>query len=490
MPSAAAVKTWETCLTQISSQISKQSFRTWFAPIRLINLEENHDTARLCLGVPNAFHTEWMQSHYSHVVKKTASKVIGRQTNVAYEVAPDIVVPGEDKDDPAILTLEPAHGKPSSREYLSAPWPATPTASGHPAPNIATIGSTALRPEYTFDSFIEGDSNKFARGGAVAIAENPKGAGFNPFTIYGDTGLGKTHLVQAIGNYARQQNKGLRVHYVSGEQFTSQFIHSIQENRAHDFSNFYRKVDLLIVDDVQFLSGKEKTQEEFFHIFNELHQRGKKIILCADRPPSVITGIQERLLSRFQWGLSADIQPPELETRIAILQHKAIKMGVSLREEVVQFVAERVRANIRQLEGALHKLSAYVAHHPQGIDINTAKGILRDLMEDCQVRLEIEDIQRCVAQFYGIEPELLSAKTRKREAVIARHLAMYFCKQLTAHSLKSIGNRFGGRDHSTVIHACKTVETRMELEESFRNEMAAARGRLDRYTPGRSAKHG
>ena len=486
MPSTAAEKTWETCLTQISNQISKQSFRTWFAPIRLINLEENSETVRLRLAVPNAFHTEWLESHYAHVVRKTASRVLGRQTNVAYEVAPDIAL-GEEKDEPPVLPLEPSR---RNREYLPRTYPTIPSPSGRPPPNIAPIRNTCLKPEYTFDSFIEGHSNRFARGGAVAIAEDPKGTGYNPFTIYGDTGLGKTHLVQAIGNYALQKNANLRVHYVSGEQFTSQFIHSIQENRVHCFSNFYRQIDLLIVDDVQFLSGKEKTQEEFFHIFNELHQTGKKIILCADRPPSAITGIQERLLSRFQWGLSADIQPPELETRIAILQHKAVKMGVSLRLDVLEFVAERVRANIRQLEGALHKLSAYATHHSRDIDINIAKGILQDLMEDCQVRLEIEDIQRCVAQFYGIEPDLLSAKTRKREAVTARHLSMYFCKQLTSHSLKSIGNRFGGRDHSTVIHACKTIENRMELESAFRDEIAVARERLERYTPGRSVRHG
>ncbi len=486
MPSATAEKTWETCLTQISNQISKQSFRTWFAPIRLINLEENQETARLRLAVPNAFHTEWLESHYATVVRKTAAEVIGRQTNVAYEVAPDVAAE-EKQDEPAVLPLEPVR---QNREYLPRAWPAAPAPSGRPAPPIAPIRNTSLKPEYTFDSFIEGHSNRFARGGAVAIAEDPKGTGYNPFTIYGDTGLGKTHLVQAIGNYALQKNRNLRVHYVSGEQFTSQFIHSIQENRVHCFSNFYRQIDLLIVDDVQFLGGKEKTQEEFFHIFNELHQRGKKIILCADRPPSAITGIQERLLSRFQWGLSADIQPPELETRIAILQHKAVKMGVSLRTEVLEFVAERIRANIRQLEGALNKLCAYVAHHRQDIDVNTAKGILRDLMEDCRVRLEIEDIQRCVAQFYGIEPDLLSAKTRKREAVTARHLAMYFCKELTSHSLKSIGNRFGGRDHSTVIHACRAVRDRMELEDAFRDDMAGARERLERYTPGRAVRQG
>jgi chromosomal replication initiator protein len=306
--------------------------------------------------------------------------------------------------------------------------------------------------------------------------------------VYGGVGLGKTHIVQAIGNYVNSNHKADRVLYVSSEQFTSQFVRSIQANRVSDFSNFYRQIDLLIVDDVQFFGGKEKTQEEFFHVFNELHQSGKQIILCADRPPAEISGIEERLLSRFKWGLSADIQVPDLETRIAILQYKAAQHNVSLSPDVVDFVAERVKANIRQLEGALLKLSAHSSIYRREIDPEAAKEILRDMMDDFQVRLEIEDIQRAVAQFYSLTPELLSAKTRKREVVTARHIAMYFSKQMTSHSLKSIGLRFGGRDHSTVIHACNSVEDRVKLEPAFREEFTEIEQLLQRQSPPRPAR--
>ena len=345
-----------------------------------------------------------------------------------------------------------------------------------------------LKPEYNFESFIEGDCNRLARSASVAIAQNPGGTSFNPFMVYGGVGLGKTHIVQAIGNYVNAGKKPDRVLYVSSEQFTSQFVRSIQENRVSDFSNFYRQIDLLIVDDVQFFGGKEKTQEEFFHVFNELHQTGKQIILCADRPPQEISGIEERLLSRFNWGLSADVKPPDLETRIAILQHKAAKNNVSLHPDVVDFVAERVKANIRQLEGALLKLSAHSSLYRREIDPDAAKEILRDMMDDVQTRLEIEDIQRSVAQYYEVSPELLSAKTRKREIVTARHVAMYFSKQMTSHSLKSIGLRFGGRDHSTVIHACNSVEDRLECEPGFSDQMEEIKKGLERQMPPRRVR--
>lgn len=668
MPPTVAEETWENCLTHISNQIPKQSFRTWFAPITPLSLEHENDTAKLRLAVPDAFHTEWLESHYAQVIRKAAADVVGQDTRIAYEVANDnpaakgansatnvasgnrhhndvagaggqvnglaagaaneglaAAKVGDDEADSrgtrrdeagsrgagrdeadsrrairgeAGSSLEAgrsvdaagaaevgrteshaadagaanagaaevnrsttahqpqvggvrqaASARPSGRgpqadgasarrldasrisqpqtrgdgESGHATW--TPSAAPQPpagrgqAPNGAHYPRTAngqrqaatqargtrpapminrqpirvvdsrLKPEYTFDSFIEGDCNRLARSAAVAISQNPGGTSFNPFMVYGGVGLGKTHIVQAIGNHVTQGGKAERVLYVSSEQFTSQFVRSIQENRISDFSNFYRQIDLLIVDDVQFFGGKEKTQEEFFHVFNELHQTGKQIILCADRPPSEISGIEERLLSRFKWGLSADIQPPDLETRIAILQHKSAKHGVSLHPQIIDFVAERVRANIRQLEGALLKLSAHSDLYEQDMDLDAAKEILRDMIDDYQVRLEIEDIQRSVAQFYGVATELLSAKTRKREIVTARHVAMFFSKQLTSHSLKSIGLRFGGRDHSTVIHACNTIEDRIELEPAFREEVGEIKQRLERRTPSRSARH-
>ncbi len=525
MPPSVARKTWETCLTQISDQIPKQSFRTWFAPITPLDFERHDESATLRLAVPDAFHTEWLESHYAHVIQKVATDVVGQNTCITYEV-----VPREADELPAAAPFHdhlrgthpteayptaprpayspersagdgaPAgdggspfgrapHSSPSGGISTATPFTGAPTAipsRGRPMPappQSYWIHESRLKPEYTFESFIEGDCNRLARSAAYAIAENPGGTSFNPFMVYGGVGLGKTHIVQAIGNRVTQSGKLDRVLYVSSEQFTSQFVRSIQENRISDFSSFYRQIDLIIVDDVQFFGGKEKTQEEFFHVFNELHQTGKQIILCADRPPSEISGIEERLLSRFRWGLSADIQPPDLETRIAILQHKAAQHAVALHPLVAEFVAERIRANIRQLEGALLKLAAHAELYGRQIDLELAKEILRDMVDDYQVRLEIEDIQRIVAQFYEISPELLSAKTRKREIVTARHVAMYFCKMMTSHSLKSIGLRFGGRDHSTVIHACNTIGDRIELEPAFRDEVEEVEQLLDRRRP-------
>src|SRR5690606_21678518 len=291
---------------------------------------------------------------------------------------------------------------------------------------------------------------------------------FNPFLIYGGVGLGKTHLIQAIGNYARANGKAESVRYVSSERFTTEFVQSIQNNRIEEFSQFYRSVDLLIVDDVQFFGGKEKTQEEFFHIFNALHQSGKQIVLSADRPPKAIAGIEERLLSRFQWGLSADVQAPELETRIAILKRQAEETGTQVRSEVLDYIATHVKSNIRELEGALIKLQAQTALSRGEIDLGLAREVLRDLIKEDRVNLTVEEIQRVVCDYLKIPEDLVRARTRKREVVQARQIAMWFSKQLTSHSLKTIGLHFGGRDHSTVIHGIQSVEDQMDTDPSFR----------------------
>jgi chromosomal replication initiator protein len=337
-------------------------------------------------------------------------------------------------------------------------------------PGIQTTEiDSKLNDGYTFERFIEGDCNRLARSAAWAIAQEPGGTSFNPFLVYGGVGLGKTHLIQAVGNYADAQDNVDKVLYVSSERFTTEFVQSIQRNRIGEFSMFYRQIDLLIVDDVQFFSGKEKTQEEFFHIFNALHQSGKQIVLSADRPPREIEGIEERLLSRFQWGLSADVQPPGLETRIAILQRKAEDDGVDLDQDVIEFMAHNIKSNIRELEGALVRLLAHSSLHQRELNLQLAKDVLRDLVEDQQVNLTIEEIQRIVCEYLDIEEDLVRAKTRKREVVRARQIAMYYSKQLTQHSLKTIGLHFGGRDHSTVIHANNTVEDQMETDAQFRS---------------------
>jgi chromosomal replication initiator protein len=341
------------------------------------------------------------------------------------------------------------------------------------SPSSPASVSMQLNKSYRFDNFIVGDGNRLAQSAATAITERPGGTSFNPFLVYGGVGLGKTHLVQAIGNGVAASNPRARVRYVSSEQFTSEFVRCIQNNKAAEFSLYYRQVDVLIVDDVQFFSGKEKTQEEFFHIFNALHQSGKQIILAADRPPREIAGLEERLVSRFQWGLTVDVQPPDYETRLAILQRKAEENGAPIDPEVVEYVAGSVTANIRLLEGALKRLLAQQMVRGGTVGIDEARSVLRDLISEEALTLDLPTIQRTVADYFRISPELLTARTRKREVVQARQVAMYFSKRLTSRSLQYIGEGFGGRDHSTVIHACQVVEDRTDVEVAFREDVMA-----------------
>jgi len=338
-----------------------------------------------------------------------------------------------------------------------------------------------LNDSYTFERFIQGDCNRLARSAARSIAREPGGTSFNPFLVYGGVGLGKTHLIQAIGNYVSAHGAAKTVLYVSSERFTTEFVQSIQRNRVSEFSRFYRQVDLLIVDDVQFFSGKEKTQEEFFHIFNALRQAGKQIVLSADRPPRAIDGLEERLLSRFQWGLSADLKPPGLDTRIAILERKAEDDGIDLDDEIIEFIARSIESNIRELEGALIRLLAHATLHQRDIDLDLTKEVLRDLVQEQEATLTIEDIQHIVCEHLGISEDEVRGDTRKREIVRARQIAMYFAKKHTQHSLKSIGLHFGGRDHSTVIHANNTVDDRMDSNDQFRETVNEIAQKIERH---------
>ena len=520
---------WSECLDIIRDNVSRQSFKTWFEPLKAVKLEEEDDLHKLTIQLPSRFYYEWLEEHYFSLLRKTITKVIGPTGRLFY----DIVIEKDDTGDSdkgASMHLparRPANEPPSSSPSPGAssgtqrrssgpegesggtrrPSPSGPagTQGGKGKRQQPSASSRAQQPSgseeasvqtdegeeppisnpfaipgiqkaevdsqlnksYTFERFIEGDCNRLARSASWAIAQEPGGTSFNPFLVYGGVGLGKTHLIQAIGNYGKAQGTADSVLYVSSERFTTEFVQSIQRNRISEFSMFYRQIDLLIVDDVQFFSGKEKTQEEFFHIFNALHQSGKQIVLSADRPPREIEGIEERLLSRFQWGLSADVQSPGLETRIAILQRKAEDDGIELEQQVIEFIAHNVKSNIRELEGALIRLLAHATLHQREIDLSLAKEVLRDLMQDTKVNLTIEEIQRIVCEYLDIPEDLVRAKTRKREVVRARQIAMYFCKDLTQHSLKTIGLHFGGRDHSTVIHANKTVEDQIETDDQF-----------------------
>ncbi len=498
---------WEECLEVIRDNISRQSFKTWFAPLKAISLERDGEWLRLTVQLPSRFYFEWLEEHYFSLIRKTISKVLGPDGRLFY----DIVI---EKDDPyrgvdgATMQLparqpanEPQPHRSAAISDLRQPdksifdntgpigepvsfgnGSGTTTAISNPfvIPGIQKVQvDSRLNTNYTFDRFIEGDCNRLARSASLAIAQQPGGTSFNPFLLYGGVGLGKTHLIQAIGNYIGVNGMNDTVLYVSSERFTTEFVQAIQHNRVSEFSLFYRQIDVLIIDDVQFFGGKEKTQEEFFHIFNALHQSGKQIVLSADRPPRDIQGIEERLLSRFQWGLSADLQSPDLETRIAILRRKAVEDGIQIDHEILEFVAHNIKSNIRELEGALIRLLAYGTLHKREIDLPLAKDVLRDLIKDTRVTLSIEEIQRLACEYFSIEEDLVRAKTRKREVVQARQVAMYFCKQLTQHSLKTIGLHFGGRDHSTVIHANQSVENQIDTEPKYREMIEELRHKIE-----------
>ena len=350
--------------------------------------------------------------------------------------------------------------------------PSTPKYTPAVQPSVKVSSQpfdSGLNPRYTFDNFVKGDCNQLARAAALAVANNPGGTSFNPLVIYGGVGLGKTHLIQAIGNYVVANRKAKRVLYVSSEKFTVDFVEAIQKDKVGEFSNFYRSVDVLIVDDIQFFAGKEKTQDNFFHTFNALHQLRKQIVLSCDRPPRELKGLDERLISRFQWGLVADIQPPDLETRIAILKKKSEDSGIELSQEVIEYIATHITSNIRELEGCLVSLLAKASLENREINLELAKEVVRTIVKDSNVKVSIEEIQRVVCEHFGIPSDMIRAKTRKQEVVVARQIAMYLCKELTDASFKTIGLHFGGRDHSTVIHACQSVEEEMKKSEKFRN---------------------
>lgn len=476
---------WNDCLDIIRDNVSRQSFKTWFAPLSAVSLTEEEGLRKLTIQLPSRFYYEWLEEHYYSLLRKTVAKVLGDEGRLFY----DIVIERDDVQrgyEGASMHLPARPGREqvsdADRTSHGTPPPEAPDEVSGAGPRIPAPANPFVIPDvrkaridsqlnssYTFERFIEGDCNRLARSASWAIAQEPGATSFNPFLIYGGVGLGKTHLIQAIGNYVKQQGTET-VLYVSSERFTSDFVQSIQHNRVNEFSTFYRSIDLLVIDDVQFFGGKEKTQEEFFHIFNSLHQAGKQIVLSGDRPPREIEGIEERLLSRFQWGLTADIQQPELETRIAILNRKAEDDGIDLSHEVIEFIAHNVKSNIRELEGALIRLLAHATLHKREIDLPLAREVLRDLIRETRINLTIEEIQRITCEYFGIPEDQVRAKTRKREIVQARQVAMYFSKQMTQHSLKTIGLHFGGRDHSTVIHSCQSVENQIETDPTF-NEM-------------------
>jgi len=448
---ADAKGTWEECMKIIHGRVNKLSYKTWFEPVVPMVLDNDN----LVLKVPSQFFHDWLEEHYATVVTESVKAVIGENGKVEYTIS------DEDMSD-----TEPHFYRPSQPARFNSQSEKVGTQKVSSQP----VFESNLNSRYTFENFIKGDSNQFARAAAYAVANNPAGTSFNPLVVYGGVGLGKTHLIQAIGNLAYQSRKAERVLYVSSERFTVDFVDAIQKDRANEFSNFYRGMDILIVDDIQFFAGKEKTQDTFFHTFNALHQSGKQIVLSSDRPPKELKGVDDRLVSRFTWGLTVDIQPPDLETRIAILRKKSEDDGIHMPDDVIEYVAANVTSNIRELEGCLISILAKASLNNREITVDLAKEVVRSLAVTRKAVVTIEDIQKIVSTFFDVTEESLRGKTRKQEIVIARQTAMYLTKELTQLPLKTIGSHFGGRDHSTVIYACQVISDSLANDGNFRDK--------------------
>jgi chromosomal replication initiator protein len=457
---------WQDCIDIIRDNINSQSFKTWFEPIVPLKL----DSDELTIQVPSQFFYEWLEENYYSILKRTIVQVIGGNAKLAYSV---VVQQSETK--PITMKLP--------QQNVEREQPKSVTINTKPAADFFNSNvnrfESYLNPKYNFDNFIKGDCNSLALAAARSVAETPGKTSFNPLVMYGGVGLGKTHLVQAIGNYARIKQKAQFVLYVSSEKFAIEFVSAIQNNRIQDFSAFYRNIDLLIIDDIQFFAGKEKTQEEIFHIFNTLHQTNKQIVLTTDRPIKDLRGLEERLLSRFQWGLSADLQSPDYETRTAILRKKAADDGAEISNDIIEFIATNVTDNIRKLEGCLVKLFATASLNNTEITLSLAKNVLKDIITDKQMNISVEGIQRIVCDYYKISENDIRGKSRKQEIVNARQVAMYLAKQLTKSSLKTIGLHFGGRDHSTVIHSCQAVEGDLEQNPKVRKDIDELMKRIE-----------
>ncbi|GLR17208.1 chromosomal replication initiator protein DnaA [Portibacter lacus] len=448
---------WNACTEYIKSNINPQSFKTWFEPIKAVKLDGNV----LTIQVPNKFFYEWLEENYIDLLKNGLKIALGENGRLEYQFMMEnhreVGKMSKEKNDDNFQ-------KGFSTDEIKNPFV---------IPGIKRVKfNPQLNKNYTFENYIEGDCNRLARSAGKAIADNPGGTAFNPLVIYGDVGLGKTHLAQAIGNEVLRKFEKKNILYVSTEKFTNQLIQSIKSNAVSDFVNFYQLIDVLIVDDIQFLAGKTKTQEIFFNIFNHLHQSGKQIILTSDRAPKDMESMEDRLISRFKWGLTADLQIPDYETRLAILEAKMNKEGIDLPGDVTEFISFNIKNNIRELEGVLIQLIAQASLNQRKIDLMLAKEVIQSFVNQLNKEITVENIKQLVAEHFQVPIEKLGGKTRKRSIVIARQLSMYLAKNLTNKSLKNIGNNFGGRDHSTVIYSCKAVQDLMDTDIIFKDTVA------------------
>jgi len=449
---------WETVKCDFKGLFPEDVFQMWFEPIACLETTEDAMT----LGVPNDFAAIWIHDNYLDLITQRLRLTAGRLVNVALKV--------HQSAGPAKAGTG---GNGTGDAAPAAPHHARVRATPRRTGRFEEKGPYAglLNPRNTFENFVVGANNQLAHAAALAVAQSPAQA-FNPLFIYGDTGLGKTHLMHAVGHSILRNNAEAKVAYLSTEKFTNEFIQALQENSLTRFRQRYRNVDVLLLDDVQFLSGKERIQEEFFHTFNDVFESGKQVVLTSDRPASEIAKLESRLVSRFQWGYVADIQSPDLETRVAILRTKAASLKFDVPPAVINFIAQHISKNIRRLEGALIKVASYSALTNKALDLPTVEMLLQDvLMEQAQNQLTLETIQKRVADHYQIRHSDMTSKRRPANIAMPRQIAMYLARQLTKHSLQEIGEAFGGRDHGTVIHACKTVENMMEQDDAIRGSV-------------------
>lgn len=456
---------WETVKQDFKTLFPEDVFQLWFEPLECLEADEDSVT----LGVPNDFAAIWIHDNYLDLIVQRLRLNTGRDIDVRLKKSGAI---------PTAAT--PANRYESAAPPAESPLPAKRRANFGRGHDRRTSASGNLNPRNTFENYVVGSNNQMAQAAALAVAQSPAQA-YNPLFLYGDTGLGKTHLMHAIGHAILQQKPDARVAYLSTEKFTNEFIQGLQENALVKFRQRYRNVDVLLLDDVQFLGGKERIQEEFFHTFNELFESGRQIVLSSDRRASEIAKLESRLVSRFEWGLPADIQSPDFETRVAILRTKANTLKLDVPPDVITFIAQNIAKNIRRLEGALIKVASYASLTGRSLDVPTAEMLLQDvLMEQAQNMLTMETIQKRVTEHFQIRLSDMTSKRRPNNIAIPRQIAMYLSRTLTKHSLQDIGDAFGGRDHGTVIHACKAVDNMMEQDQTMRSSIEFLRNQLSR----------
>lgn len=456
---------WDSCLRIIKDNVPNISYRTWFEPIVPLKLENNI----LTIQVPSPFFYEYLEEQYIDILRKTLRKELGTGAKLEYNVVVDNNNSVNSK--PYTIKLPTNQNNNLKNKPVSAMLPSDESGIRNPfvIPGIQKIQiDSQLKSDNTFDNFIEGECNRLARSAGYAVAQKPGGTAFNPLMLYGNSGLGKTHLAQAIGIEVKERFPDKIVLYVNANKFFIQFSEATRNNSRNDFLHFYQMIDVLIIDDVQEFAGKEKTQETFFHIFNHLHQSGKQLILTSDKSPIELKGMEQRLLSRFKWGLTADLQVPDFETRMNILRKKIYKDGIVISEEVLEYIASHINSNVRELEGALISLLAQATLNRKEITLDLAIKMINKLVNNTKRELTIDYISKVVSDYFCIPVDSLFVKTRKREIVQARQIAMYFSKNLTQSSLASIGSQIGGKDHATVLHACRTVTNLKEIDKNFR----------------------